>query len=56
MPCHATHMMKEIVSSSDRAEERSYLSCPDIAQCFNTDSTKNKVDYARRPVTDSKLL
>ena len=40
-------------SSSDRAEERSYLSCPDIAQCFNTDSTKNKVDYARRPVTDS---
>ena len=43
-------------SSSDRAEERSYLSCPDIAQCFNTDSTKKMVDYAWRPVTDSKLL
>ena len=43
-------------SSSDRAEERSYLSCPDIAQCFNTDSTKKVVDYAWRPVTDSKLL
>ena len=43
-------------SSSDRAEERSYLSCPDIAQCFNTDSSKKLVDYAWRPVTDSKLL
>ena len=43
-------------SSSDRAEERSYLSCPDIAQCFNTDSTKKMVDHAWRPVTDSKLL
>ena len=43
-------------SSSDRAEERSYLSCPDIAQCFNTDSTKKMVDYAWRPVTDAKLL
>ena len=43
-------------SSSDRAEERSYLSCPDIAQYFNTDSTKKLVDYAWRPVTDSKLL
>ena len=43
-------------SSSDRAEERSYFSCPDIAQCFNTDSTKKVVDYAWRPVTDSKLL
>ena len=43
-------------SSSDSAEERSYLSCPDIAQCFNTDSTKKMVDYAWRPVTDSKLL
>ena len=42
--------------SSDRAEERSYLSCPDIAQCFNTDSTKKMVDYAWRLVTDSKLL
>ena len=43
-------------SSSDPAEERSYLSCPDIAQCFNTDSTKKMVDYAWRPVTDAKLL
>ena len=32
-------------STSDRAEERSYLSCPDIAQCFNTE-TKKMVDYA----------
>ena len=43
-------------SSSDRAEARSYLSCPDIAQCFNTGSTKKMVDYAWRPVTDAKLL
>ena len=43
-------------SSSDRAEGRSYLSCPDIAQCFNTGSTKKMVDYAWRPVTDAKLL
>ena len=43
-------------SFSDRAEERSYLSCPDVAQCFNTDSTKKMVDYAWRPETDSKLL
>ena len=42
-------------STSDRAEERSYLSCPDIAQCFNTE-TKKMVDYAWRPVTDAKLL
>ena len=42
--------------SSSGREERSYLSCPDIAQCFNTDSTKKVVDYAWRPVTDSKLL
>ena len=42
-------------STSDRAEERSYLSCPDIAQCFNTE-TKKMVDYAWRPVTDDKLL
>ena len=42
-------------STSDRAEERSYLSCPDIAQCFNAE-TKKMVDYAWRPVTDAKLL
>ena len=42
-------------STSDRAEERSYLSCPDLAQCFNTE-TKKVVDYAWRPVTDAKLL
>ena len=42
-------------SISDRAEERSYLSCSDIAQCFNTE-TKKMVDYAWRPVTDAKLL
>ena len=42
-------------SVSDRAEERSYLSCSDIAQCFNTE-TKKMVDYAWRPVTDAKLL
>ena len=42
-------------STSDRAEERPYLSCPDIAQCFNTE-TKKMVDYAWRPVTDAKLL
>ena len=42
-------------TTSDRAEERSYLLCPDIAQCFNTE-TKKMVDYAWRPVTDAKLL
>ena len=43
-------------STSDTAEERSYMSCPDIAACFNSASTKKVVDYAWRPVTDSKLL
>ena len=46
----------EVPQFANRAEERSYLSCPDIAQCFNTDSTKKMVDYAWRPVTDAKLL
>ena len=31
------------------------MSCPDIAQCFNTE-TKKMVDYAWRPVADGKLL
>ena len=43
-------------STSDIAEERSYMSCPDIAACFNSVHTKKLVDYAWRPVTDSKLL
>ena len=43
-------------STSDTAEERSYMSCPDIAACFNSAHTKKMVDYAWRPVTDSKLL
>ena len=46
---------EESRTASDRAEERSYMSCPDIAQCFNTE-TKKMVDYAWRPVTDGKLL
>ena len=32
------------------------MSCPDIAACFNSAHTKKMVDYAWRPVTDSKLL
>ena len=43
-------------STSDTAEERSYMSCPDIAACFNSAITRKVVDYAWRPVTDSKLL
>ena len=43
-------------STSDTAEERSYMSCPDIAACFNSAITEKVVDYAWRPVTDSKLL
>ena len=48
--------MKTARSTSDTAEERSYMSCPDIAACFNSAHTKKMVDYAWRPVTDSKLL
>ena len=54
MSCYA--LVEESRSSSDSAEERSYMACPDIAQCFNTSSTKKMVDYAWRPVTDPKLL
>ena len=43
-------------SPSDTAEERSYMSCSDIASCFESVSTKKVVDYAWRPVTDQKLL
>ena len=43
-------------STSDTAEERSYMSCPDIAACFNSAITKKVVDYAWRPVTDSGSL
>ena len=32
---------------------RSYMSCQDIAQCFNTE-TKKMVDYAWRPVTGGR--
>ena len=32
------------------------MSCPDIAACFNSAIAKKVVDYAWRPVTDSKLL
>ena len=39
-------------SPSDTAEERPYMSCPDIASCFESVSTKKVVDYAWRPVTD----
>ena len=42
-------------SPSDTAEERSYMSCPDIASCFKSVSTKKVVDYAWRPVTDQKV-
>ena len=42
--------------TSDTAEERSYMSCPDIASCFDSVSTRKVVDYAWRPVTDGKLL
>ena len=35
-------------STSDTAEERSYMSCPDIAACFNSAHTKKMVDYAWR--------
>ena len=53
MSCYAYD--EESRSTSDRAEVRSYMSCQDIAQCFNTE-TKKMVDYAWRPVTDGKLL
>ena len=43
-------------STSDPAEERSYMACPDIVACFNSINTKKVVDYAWRPVSDSKLL
>ena len=43
-------------SPSDTAEERSYMSCPDIASCFQSVATKKVVEYAWRPVTDQKLL
>ena len=43
-------------SASDTAEERSYLSCPDIAAWLNSARTNKVVDYAWRPVTDQKLL
>ena len=32
------------------------MSCPDIASCFDSVSTKKVVDYAWCPVTDQKLL
>ena len=53
MSCYAYD--EESRTASDCAEVRSYMSCPDIAQCFNTE-TKKMVDYAWRPVTDGKLL
>ena len=55
MSCYA---YEEMHSTSDHTEERSYLSCKDIAECFNavSSTTKKMVDYAWRPVTDSKLL
>ena len=53
MSCYAYD--EEGRSTSDRAKERTYMSCSDIAPCFNTE-TKKMVDYAWRPVTDEKLL
>ena len=53
MSCYAYD--EESRTASDCAEVRSYMSCSDIAQCFNTE-TKKMVDYAWRPVTDGKLL
>ena len=44
---------EESQSLPDTAAERSYMSNPDIASCFNV---KKVVDYAWRPVTDNKLL
>ena len=41
MSCYAYD--EESRSTSDRAEVRSYMSCQDIAQCFNTE-TKKMVD------------
>ena len=52
MSCYAYD--EESRSTSDRAEVRSYMSCQDIAQCFNTE-TKKMVDYAWRPVTDGSF-
>ena len=52
MSCYA---YDEESRTADRVEERSYMSCPDSVQCFNTE-TKKMVDYAWRPVTDEKLL
>ena len=43
-------------STSDTAEERSYMSCPDISSCFGSVSMKKVVAYAWRPATDQKLL
>ena len=43
-------------STSDTAKERSYVSCPDMVACFNSVHTEKVIDYAWRPVTDSKLL
>ena len=51
MACYAYD--EEMRGSSDTAEERSYMENEDIKQCFNV---KHMVDYAWRPVTDSKLL
>ena len=51
MACYAYD--GEMRGSSDTAEERSYMENEDIKQCFNV---KHMVDYAWRPVTDSKLL
>ena len=52
MSCYAYD--EESRSTSDRTEMRSYMSCQDIAQCFNTE-TKKMVDYAWRPVTDGSF-
>ena len=47
MSCYAYNEESHV--SSDDVEERSYLSCKDIAQCFNmvtSSTTKKMVDYA----------
>ncbi|CAE7855670.1 unnamed protein product [Symbiodinium necroappetens] len=53
MSCYAHDEESRV--ASDRAEDRSYMSCSDIAQ-FNTSTTKKMADYAWRPVTDQQKL
>ena len=55
MPCHATHMMKEI-GLSPTVRRRDLIFHVPTLQSASTPKTKKMVDYAWRPVTDAKLL